>query len=328
MNTRDQLRLDALDLGCVDAACDLVLQGYSEQQRLLPYLPRAAEYRPELEQSMARIFRLGIGMMAFRSQQLVGFLAAYPVDSLFGVCRGVYSPLYGHSTVPQNRTQIYEHLYERTAELWVKSGHLSHALTMFTYDPAATEDWFWRGFGLRCVDAICPSVSLASKAHGLSVRKLTTAGVADIADLHEQHNLYYRQSPIFMPNESNDPYTELQQWMDELQHHLWAAYQGDRAVGYIRIEPDGESFISLHPSMMNITAAFVLPILRGAGVGTILLSTVAEWSHQAGYSLIGVDYEAINPAARRFWSRHFEPYTVSVTRRIDERIQKVDHSNG
>jgi hypothetical protein len=37
-----------------------------------------------------------------------------------------------------------------------------------------------------------------------------------------------------------------------------------------------------------------------------------------GYTLLGVDFESINPAAYRFWLKHFEAYTSVVARRIDE----------
>ncbi len=324
MSACSQIRVDGLDVSFLDAACALVLQEYDEQRRLMPYLPNAADYRLEIGQSMERLFRLGTGLLALQSHRVVGFLAGYPVDGLFGDCRGVYSPLYGHSTVPENRRQIYDILYEKAAELWVQSRLFSHALTLFAYDTAATADWFWRGFGMRCVDAVRPSASLVQAQPNLAMRKMTKATVPEIADLHSQHNLYYRGAPIFMPNIWEDPVTDLQEWLDGSNHHLWAAYQGGHPVGYIRIEPDGESFISLHPSVMNITAAFVLPRLRGSGVGTLLWSTAAEWSQQEGYRLLGVDYEAINPAARRFWGRHFDPYTCSVTRRVDERIAERD----
>jgi len=43
-----------------------------------------------------------------------------------------------------------------------------------------------------------------------------------------------------------------------------------------------------------------------------------------GYIEIGVDCETLNPNALRFWGKHFDNYTYSFARRIDERIIGYD----
>ena len=37
-----------------------------------------------------------------------------------------------------------------------------------------------------------------------------------------------------------------------------------------------------------------------------------------GYTRLGVDFESINQTAYGFWLKHFDAYTNSVVRRIDE----------
>ncbi|MFH0993844.1 MAG: GNAT family N-acetyltransferase, partial [bacterium] len=141
-----------------------------------------------------------------------------------------------------------------------------------------------------------------------------------IAELHRQHNHYYRETPIFMPNRDEDPLADLNEWFSGENRHLWVAMKGDQAIGYMRIQPQGESVISLHPLMMNITGAYVVPEERGSRCGTLLLDAVSRWGMANGYPLTGVDFESINPAAAAFWMKHFTAYAYSLTRRIDERI--------
>jgi hypothetical protein len=40
-----------------------------------------------------------------------------------------------------------------------------------------------------------------------------------------------------------------------------------------------------------------------------------------------VDYETINPAANSFWPKHFQQYTRSVVRRIDEKMLEEDFTD-
>lgn len=86
------------------------------------------------------------------------------------------------------------------------------------------------------------------------------------------------------------------------------------------IAPSAETFVSDHPSVMNIKAAYVTESERKTGVGAILLNTVQEWLLKNGYPLCGVDFESINPLGSYFWMKYFAPYTYSLVRRIDERI--------
>lgn len=297
---------------------------YRRQQEALPYLPAATVFSEVLQGRLLQLVQNGRGAVALGDGGFLGFLAGYPADGLFGHDRGVYSPLYGHSTIVAGRAEIYEILYAKAAALWVGENLLSHALTMYAYDRENVDHWFWRGFGMRCVDAVCPVTRTGEAQSRCPVRKLGVEDIPDIAQLHSEHNAFYRGSPIFMPNVWTEPCQELAHWMEQSNHHLWAAYQDQQAVAYMRIEPDGESFIAEHPSMMNITGAYVAPTHRGAGFGTALLDAIKNWLYRQGFCLLGVDYEGLNPQARGFWGRHFAPYTFSLTRRIDERIRNTD----
>lgn len=53
---------------------------------------------------------------------------------------------------------------------------------------------------------------------------------------------------------------------------------------------------------------------------TALLEHASAVLYKEGISLLGVDFESINPPASAFWNRHFTSYTCGVVRRIDEHI--------
>lgn len=116
---------------------------------------------------------------------------------------------------------------------------------------------------------------------------------------------------------------DFKKWISQDNRHLWIVYDDEKAVGYMQIQEIGESFISAHPGIMNITGAFVDEKYRGKGVSKMLLDNILSWSRQNGYYLCGVDYESINVAGSNFWNKYIKPYTYTMVRYVDDRILNI-----
>ncbi len=301
-------------------ALKLVREGYEEEKKKIPFLPEYQELAQGLQTNIKDLAEKGEGFVALEDVDMIGFLAGYPVGQLFGSCRGVYVPLFGHGTQKNNRQEIYRELYTHAAEKWVEGGMFSHALTFFAHDRETIDTWFWLGFGLRCVDSIRKTEEIEVSPSGLEVKKGKFSDLPMLASLHHNHRIYYRKSPVFMLKNFEDPLEDLEEWLSGENHHFWYALDEGAPVGYLQVEPAGETFISRHPSVMNITGAFVADNIRGKGVGLALLARAQKWLKKEGYPLCGVDFESINITGSKFWNRYFTPYTFSLVRRIDERV--------
>jgi len=232
--------------------------------------------------------------------------------------------LFGHGTISEHRKKLYQGLYKHAADLWVKNCCYTHAITLFPHNKETVDIWYWLGFGLRCVDAIRKSmpIPINVKNPTMCIKKATLDDIPSIADIHFEHGQYYSKSPIFMPGmETEDSTKYLTNWFKEENRHLWIAYEGDKALGYMKIQPQrAETFVSEHKDVMNIKGAYVLPKERNSGVGALLLGEIQNWLIENGYPLCAVDFESINPSGSNFWTKYFTPYTHSVVRRIDERV--------
>ncbi len=109
-----------------------------------------------------------------------------------------------------------------------------HALTFFAHDTETIDLWFWQGFGLRCVDSICESKKISANNTSpesnlfpennpspendpfpennpskIVIKKANELDIPALANIHRQHNMYYRTSPIFMPRISEDSVQDL-----------------------------------------------------------------------------------------------------------------------
>ncbi len=305
----------------IEQAVALVVAAYNEERTTLPILPEETDVKGLIHQSVTSLFHQGTGVVALLDGNLVAFMAGVERKELWGRCKGFYSPLFGHGAVKELRTVLYQQLYKHLADQLVKKQITSHALTLFANDKETIDTWFLLGFGNRCVDSIRQAALLfPNKESEIVIKKIDLANLVDLADIEREFHGYFRNAPMFMIAETVDPIEQLTKWLDGENHHLWAAYRDGIVVGHMQIEPIGETFVSQHQDVMNITGAYVAASERNSGIATLLLNTIQQWQVDHGYPLCGVDFEAFNIDGSRFWNRYFEPYTYTVTRRIDERI--------
>jgi predicted GNAT family N-acyltransferase len=170
---------------------------------------------------------------------------------------------------------------------------------------------------MRCIDAIRKTAGIDVHRSSIEIRKSTVEDAKQLSCIHSLHILYYRQAPMFMVNKDVNERNIDGDWLSGKNQHEWAAYRNDVPIGFIRLAPTAETFVSDHPSVMNVKGMYVVENERGNGVGALLLNTVQKWLTQNKYPLCGVDFESINPLGSRFWIRYFTPYTYSLVRKID-----------
>jgi GNAT superfamily N-acetyltransferase len=315
-----KIEIREFDKSLSNDAASLFKQTYLEEVYALPFLPKDEQMMQCIDDSIKELFEHGLGVMALDDQKLIGYMAGWKVSQLFGPVKGIFSPMIGHATKKEHRRLIYAKMLEHGMKQWVQQGYLSFATSILAHDKGLIDEFFVNGFGMRCIDAMRKSERIHASVKDVIVKKAELEDLKEIAPLHQSHHEYYKHSPIFMPRQPEDALADLIEWLSHQNHHLWIAKKDDVAIGYIRIQPDGETVVSTHSQVMNVTGAYVMEEFRTLGVASLLLDVVQHWLIEQGYHLCGVDYEAINPAAYRFWNRYFTPYTVSVSRRIDERI--------
>jgi GNAT superfamily N-acetyltransferase len=304
----------------INQVIELALKNYEEEKEILSYLPEKEDFRKNIEKYINRIFEIGEGFLALKGEFLIGYLIGFEIPELFGKCKGVYSPLFANGIVKENRKKILQHLYSKCSELWVEKNYTSHAITIYAQDVISFETYSWLGFGMRCVDSI-KEIKPTDEKTLIEIKKAEIKDAHLLEEISIEFANYMKSSPLFMLHDPNDDHTkEHQEFLENQNNHLWIAYNDNKAIGYIKIQPEGETFISLHEKVMNITGAFVLPEYRNSNVASSLLNIVEKWSLDNNYKLLGVDFESFNILGSSFWNKYFTPYTYSLVRRIDERI--------
>jgi ribosomal protein S18 acetylase RimI-like enzyme len=209
-------------------------------------------------------------------------------------------------------------MYQEAGEKWAQAEATSHAVSLYAHDKEVQGQFFRYGFGMRYVDAIREIDERDSApCEGYEFTELTSAALLQILPLDHMLDAHMARSPTFILRPSDTPESFVRR--SERSHSIYfVAKTNNQVVAYLRTELAGETFIRDVPGYLHINGAFCLPEHRGKGLSQQLLHMLVKRLKTRGYTLLGVDFESINPIAEGFWLKHFEPYTCSVVRRIDE----------
>jgi ribosomal protein S18 acetylase RimI-like enzyme len=231
--------------------------------------------------------------------------------------RGAHSPEFGNAALAGRGAQVWRALYPVAASRWFSAGCQFHAVTCLAGDPALERALSESGFGLLLHDALRPMTPIdASSVRGMSVRPASARDAPALAELEVEHRRHYGTPPTLMVAPDPDPESDLRRLMATAPGGIWVAESDGAPQGFLRFEPEsfGAVVISLAPTTISITGAYVRPAWRGRGAARAMLAAAVEHYRQLGFERLAVDYETINPEALAFWPREFRPVAISHLR--------------
>ncbi len=296
----------------IKKAQSLVRSNYEQEMTANPQLPKV-ERMPGLDE----FAKNGLGVALYENEKMLGFLCT-EVSERFGNPRA-FCPVHGHGAVKKDRGRIYSRLYGAAAQKWVDAGVLTHEVTLFSHDTAAQQSFFYNVFGACVMYAVMDIGSRQidfEKVNGIDFKELEEKRYPQIRVLQNGLLSHLRHSPIFLPyfEETTESFSRIK------GKRYFAALKDDEIIAYIRLQHDAGNFIAALSDTVNISGAFMKPQFRGSGIYSGLLAFLAAAVKEEGYKRISVDYETYNPNAMRFWSKNFEPYTTTLTRKIEPMI--------
>lgn len=308
------MEIKKLDMQYLDAIMKLAYENYLEECKETKSLPEV-----EKVADLSYFASNGLGVVALEDDQVVGFWAHFvPWDRAFDSnVKGTFTPVHAHGAVVTNRARIYKKMYEELAKELVAKEVMYHAIAFYAHDHVAKEAMWQYGFGMRCADAMknltCGEVI---QLDGITYEELPEARASKIRELRRKLFFHLHKSPTFM-SATNERF---ETWIQKAEHRgsrLFVAKDGYEIVAFFEVCEEGETFVSEGENARHICGAYCEENYRGR-VATGLLSYVEQTLYNEGIIKLGVDFETFNPTAYGFWLKHFELYTHSLTRRIDE----------
>jgi len=304
-------------------ASELFAASYRTEREIVPILDEnfgtTAAVLPKLRSCLEK----NRGVAVLENSKLIGFMTGFYIDRFLGPHRGAYCPEWAHGSTDENAFEIYRLMYRDLGQRWAEDGCLTHAINFMNHAAEAQNAFAWNGFGGICFDAVRPVEPIAVELPaGLRISRMREEDIPVWLPMVDAQARHLTGSPSFMPYLEPKKAEDLRAILDEPGNFAWMAWQGDDAVGYMKVAPSehGAAWMVNGERKFAVNGAYVRPEHRSRGIAGMLLSAVMDWGAEEGFSRCSVDFEATNSEACGFWLKHFQPVCRSMVRRLDERI--------
>jgi ribosomal protein S18 acetylase RimI-like enzyme len=302
-------------------AAALFIADLQELREQLPALPATLTDVAAAEALIGGFLTTERALVALDGGRVVGYLGWWLVERFRDAPRrAAYSPEYGHAAAASGDMRVVQALYSAAAARWAAAHCQIHALTALAGRPAVGRFWMESGFGMLGRDSLRAMTPIvAPSLRGMSVRRAMLDDAADLARLDIEHCRHYSAAPVLMYGPEPESERGFADFLAQEPNTAWVAEGDGVPQGFIRFEPvsHGAVQVSLGPTTVSITGAFVRPAWRGCGAAAAMLAGAVAHYAERGFQRMAVDYETTNPEARTFWPRYFEPVAISYVRLIE-----------
>ena len=302
----------------IGSAVGLVSTRYRQLCGKVPALPARYAYASTLSGLFAELLKTGSGAAAIREGSLIGFITAWRLASFLGRPSS-FSPEWANTVAGTEGRRVNEALYTHLAPTWRAHGFDTHWISLLADDAAGLECWQWLGFGMVAADAV-RSLDPVSPANSSAIG-VRQAGPGDLETVLSLDRALFRHiagPPIYLMDDEWPTRAEYEAWLNDPQVAVWIAEPAGEAIGFLTIGPGVQDACTIirDEGTASVIAAFTVEEVRGKGIATGLLNRALGWAKDHGYERCAVDFEPMNPQARRFWTRHFDPVAYSVVRHM------------
>lgn len=299
----------------VAEAAAMFVASFGRTRRMVPELPGELL---DVESVAGRLHGMSGVAAVDGDGGLIGYLTSWFPISPFrhADLAAAYAPEWGHGARGPDRRDTYRALYRAASADWSAAGCGVHAITLLEGDEPSVDAWFWNGFGLATIDAVRGLTPVeVAPAPGIDVRAADRADAVVLARLDAEHVRHYTQPPVLMGQPDALDAAGWASFCERPGTSVWVAEDDDGPYGFIRFDTGSDAADIVGSDRgVSITGAFVRPDRRRRGAATAILDAGIRHHAAAGLSYCAVDFEAFNPEAAGFWTRHFATVCSSLIR--------------
>ena len=297
----------------IPVCAQLAHRAYLAEKAVNPVLPHADA---SLFEPLLRDFSSPYAYLAQQNNEVIGFLCFTPAfDGAFGSCRGVFSPLHASAFFGEDPERTLTSLISAAMADLYRDGVTSVAVCRYAHEEQTLRALVLNGFGIRCSDLMARTSPVLPAQTDLDLRPMRPEDIPHVLTLFNSLEAHMASAPIFMPKSK---WTEKK--IASLGDHILVACSGGKPIAATILGHDGETYLDELPHVTHLGSTYCHTDFRGKGVMSALVQYASAHAHAQGFTHFGVDCETLNPPAFRFWKKHFEPFTYSAVRRLDERL--------
>ncbi|MBL7129152.1 MAG: GNAT family N-acetyltransferase [Ignavibacteria bacterium] len=301
----------------LESAVELFLTNYQREKEKSILLPSEIINEPKHILNSLKPQVGNPGVAVFKKNKFVAYMQTGAKFKFKGQITA-FVPEYSHSSIEENKTNLYQQMYMKLSSEWIKENINLHIIGHFANDIELKETINQLGFGAILSEQVRDFSPVNVKKNFVVYEEFNPTKLIDI---EIEHNEYYPQAPIFI--KKNTDRTAI---LENLEKHR---INGDKCFVYsIKNKPsgyfiigesavDGEGFLLKKTNTAQIKAAYVKPAERRKGIGECLLQCAINWAEKNGFERLFVEHETANYYGGNFWRKHFKPYLYFSMRYID-----------
>lgn len=304
----------------LESAVELFLNNYQREKEKNILLPSEILNEPKRILNSLKPQLGNPGVAIFTKDKLAAYMQTGAKFNFKGQ-NTAFVPEYSHSSVEENKTNLYQQMYMKLSSEWIRENIHLHIIGHFANDIELKETIYQLGFGAILSEKI-RDFSLINTNMNFIVHE--EDNLKKLIDIDIEHNEYYLQAPIFIKKN-----TKRSEILENLEKHK---INGDKffvyskkniPFGYLIIGEsavDGEGFLLKNTKTAQIKSAYVKPAVRRKEIGECLLQCAINWAEKNGFMRLFVEHETANYYGGNFWCKHFKPYLYFSMRYIDSGI--------
>lgn len=304
----------------IPSAVELFLQSYMREKEINDLLPDKILKNPKLIIDSLKSHAKNPGVAVLSNDTLMAYMLTGTTFN-FKNQKTAMVPEYGHSSIDDDRNELYRLMYMKLSSRWIQHKIHLHIIGHFSHDGGLNDTLFQLGFGAILSEKL-RDLSPVTHDHKFGIQYVHDP--ATLVELDQEHQQYYPEAPIFI---KKNPESEaiLSDLKDHVEHgdRFLVYYKQGVPVGYLIIgalKKKGEGFLLRDTNTAQVKSAFIKPSFRGKGAGTALLDEAITWARNNGFDRLFVEHETANYYGGQFWEKHFSSYLYFSMRYIDNTI--------
>ncbi len=304
------------------AAVELFVCDYCREQEASPLLPSETVDNADSVCNAIKPLLSNPGVAILKDNQVLGFMLSGYRFSFKGQ-QAMFVPEYCHASILPDRSELYQIMYMRLANEWIRDHIHLHVIGHFAHNTVLRESLYQLGFGAIIAEAL-RDLSEVQGAHTTDITE--EPDIERLLNISIEDSHYYANSPIFIgkETEAGERRAILESSIREGDTYF-AFYENGEAGAYLSVGESAsgtlkEGFLLRGTCTAQVKNAFVKPHIRGKGIGKSLLQCAINWSIEHRYKRLFVEFETANYFGGNFWRRHFTPYLYFSMRYIDNTI--------
>lgn len=310
-----------LDSKYTKVAVEMAQDNYNLEKQFVTALgsiDNKAFYQSEIE----KLFKSGIGCIAFQNNEPVGFLAFSQIyDTITGTMRAI-SPLYGYGIRNEDRGKVIAHLFQAAAVELCEKYAQSIRINIYAHDSDVLNMYIMSAFSMDTTEVVrntsvhIPAVNMSDFNFAELDKSQILEYRTDVIELYRNLINHLRVSPVFYPCNEFLPIEDRFEALLSNDMRIFAAFDNNQLIGMIDAEPTDVEFAKTDLKAIGMGDVFIKPNFRGCGLGAALLAFANNRIRESGFDRVFVTHGTVNPTARRFWDKYFENYAYTMTRYI------------